>query len=221
MAAVRALAYLLAAVSVHCAAAPFAVRLGETKIALDAPPGFADTGFTGSPRLQELAEALTSASNRILLFAISDADLRRFTLGDPLELRRYMIAVTPRGTEGERMSESAFKAFSSESLRELGPLPGSTDYPKYLDSRPTGAASLLAELKKDPDVVSVLQGTRTKAGGFFGRSQYLLSTTTLILLRGRALNLSVYTQYDDPADLEWIRSITARWIDELKRLNSR
>lgn len=213
-----ALAFFLA---LQVNAAPFAVQLGEAKIALDAPPGFADTGFTGSPRLQELGEALTSASNRILLFAISDADLRRFTLGDPLELRRYMIAVTPRGTERERMSESAFKTFSNDALRELGQAPSATDYPKYLDSRPTGAASLLAELKKDPDVVSVLQGTRTKAGGLFGRSQYLLSTTTLMLLRGRALNLSVYTQYDDPADLEWIRVITARWIEELKRLNSR
>src|SRR4029450_8217966 len=53
-------------------AAPFAVQVGEARIGVDAPPGFADTTFTGSPRLQELAEALTSPSNRILLFAISD-----------------------------------------------------------------------------------------------------------------------------------------------------
>jgi len=202
-------------------AAPFAVQLGEAKIGLDAPPRFADTGFTGSPRLQELGEALTSASNRILLFAISDADLRRFMVGDPLDLRRYMIVVTPRGMERTHMTESAFKLFVSEALRELGSPPAGADYPKYLDSRPTGAPSLLAELKKEPDVVSALQGTRTKGGGFFERSKYQLWTNTLMLLRGKALNLSVYTQYDDPADLEWIRLTTARWIDELKRLNSR
>jgi hypothetical protein len=68
-------------------AAPFAVQVGEARLGLDAPPGFADTQFTGSPRLQELGESLTSASNRVLLFALSDADLRRFTLGDQLELR--------------------------------------------------------------------------------------------------------------------------------------
>jgi hypothetical protein len=202
------------------AAAPFAVQLGEAKIGLDAPPGFADTGFTGSPRLQELGEALTSASNRILLFAISDADLRRFMVGDPLELRRYMIVVTPRGLERERVTESAFKLFVNDAVQGLGQPAGSADYPKYLDSRPTGAVSLLAELRKDADVVSVLQGARSK-GGFFERSKYLLSTTTLMLVRGKALNLSVYTQYDDPADLEWIRVTTARWIEELKRLNSR
>jgi len=202
-------------------AAPFAVQLGDTRIGLDAPPGFADTGFTGSPRLAELAEALTSASNRILLFAISDGDLRRFTQGDPPELRRHMMAVTPRGLERERVSESAFKAFVGESLRGLGEAPKSLDYPKILDSRPTGTMTLLAELRRDSDVVSVLQGTRIKDGGMFKRSEYMLSTSTLLLVRGRALSLSVYTRYEDPADLDWIRVTTARWVDELKRLNPR
>ena len=223
MHAVRLLAALAVCISLQAGAAPFAVQLGDTRVGLDAPPGFSDTGFTGSPRLQELSEALTSASNRVLLFALSDADLRRFTLGDQLELRRYMIAVTPRAMERERMSESAFKAFSGDALRGLGQAPADANYPKYLDSQPTGASSYLAELRRDADVVSVLQGTRTKAGNpfLFQRSSYLLSTTTLMLVRGKALNLSVYTQYDDPADVEWIRSTTARWVDELKRLNPR
>ena len=216
-----ALAVFVVLLCLQVHAAPFAVQVGEARIGLDAPPGFSDTGFTGSPRLQELGEALTLASNRILLFAIPDADLRRFMVGDALELRRYMIAVTPRGMERQRMTENAFKLFIDESLRELAQPPAGTDYPKYLESRPTGAVSLLEQLKKEPDVVSVLQGTRSKGGGFFERSKYLLSTTTLMLLRGKALNLSVYTQYDDPADLEWIRLTTARWIDELKRLNAR
>jgi hypothetical protein len=220
MTAVRIFAALIFSLALNASGAPFAVQLGEAKIGLDAPPGFADTGFTGSPRLQELGESLTSASNRILLFAISDADLRRFMVGDPLELRRYMIAVTPRGMERERMSESAFKLFIAESVRDFGMPPAGADYPKYLDTRPLGASSPLAELKKEPDVVSMLHGTRTK-GGFFERSKYLLSSTTLILLRGKPLNLSVYTQYDAPADLEWIRLTTARWIEDLKRLNSR
>jgi hypothetical protein len=92
MSPVRILAALLAGFTIQCAAAPFAVQLGDARIVLDPPPGFSDTLQTGSPRLQELSESLTSASNRILLFAISDADLRRFGVGDSLELRRYMSA---------------------------------------------------------------------------------------------------------------------------------
>ena len=57
--------------------------------------------------------------------------------------------------------------------------------------------------------------------GMFERTRYLLTSNSLVLLRGKALTLSVYTQYDDPADLEWIRSTTNRWIDDLKRLNAR
>ena len=221
MTGVRLLALLLTVFSLHCMAAPFAVQVGEARIGLDAPAGFADTTFTASPRLQELSEALTPASNRILLFALSDGDLRRFMVGDPLELRRYMIVVTPRSMERERVSEGTFKQFIGESLAGLGAPPAEKDLVKYLDSRPSGATTLLQELRRDADVVSVLQGARTKGAGFFERSKYLLSSTTLLLLRGKALSLSVYTQYDDPADLDWIRVTTARWIDELKRLNSR
>ena len=221
MAAVRFFAALLVGISVQCAAAPFAVQVGEARIGLDAPSGFADTTFTASPRLQELGESLTSASNRILLFALSDADLRRFTLGDAPELRRYMIVVTPRGMERERLGEGTFKKFVGEALTGVGTPPAEKDLVKHLDSRPSGATSLLAELRKDSDVVSVLQGARTKGPGFFERSKYLLSSTTLMLVRGKALSLSVYTQYDDPADLEWIRATTARWIEDVKRLNSR
>lgn len=221
MAAVRIFGAFLVGFSIHCWAAPFAVQVGEARIGLDAPPGFADTAFTGSPRLQELGESVTSASNRVLLFAISDADLRRFTLGDPLDLRRYMIAVTPRGMERERVTPSVFKRFVDESMQGVGTAPAAGDIAKYLDSQPSGAVSLLAELRKDPDAVAVLQGVRTKGSSFFERSKYMLSSTALVLLRGKALSLSVYTQYEAPGDLEWIRVTTARWIEELQRLNTR
>ena len=203
-------------------AAPFAVQVGEARIGLDAPPGFADTGFTGSPRLMELAEALTPASNRILLFGISDSDLRRFTGGDQIELRRYMVAATPKVLERERLSSASFRQFVAESLRDLGSAPGQVDYPAYLDAQPRGKGSLLAELRSEPDLASTLQGTRLP-GPPRGedRPQYLLSTSTLMLLRGKALSLSVYTVYESQADVDWIRAITARWIDDLKRINAR
>jgi len=196
--------------------------LGDARLGLDAPPGFSDTGFTGSPRLQELAESLTSASNRILLFAISDSDLRRFMLGDTPEFRRYMIAVTPKGLERERVSPAAFGVFVRDSLVALGSSPAAGDLQKYLDAQAPGKTSLLAELRRDPDVVSVLQGTRVPGQRRSNEApQYALSTNTLMLLRGKALNLSVYTLYDNAADLDWVRVTTARWIDEIARLNNR
>jgi hypothetical protein len=218
-----AVALLFALLSATAHPAPFAVHVGDARVALDSPPGFSDTMFTGSPRLQELAESLTSASNRILLFALTDADLRRFTLGDPIEGRRYMVAVTPRGMERERITTATFAAFVSEALHELGqpPAPG-TDFRQHLDRKRPGTPALLAELRRDPDVVSVLQGARLPL--IEGRDQppqYMLSTTTLILLRGKALSLTVHSAWDGPADVEWIRVITGRWIDDLQRLNSR
>ena len=220
---VRILAGLLLCAS-SALAAPFAVQVGDARLALDAPPGFADVQDTGSPRLLELAESLTSASNRILLFALEDADVRRFSLGDSLELRRYVIVVTPKNLESARVTLAAFHALVADSLRELGPpAPASTDTRQYLDAQPRGRPGLLAELRKDQDMIAVLQGTRLPdaARSRDAPPRYLLSTTALMLVRGKALNLAIYTSYAGEADLEWIRGTTLRWIEELQRLNLR
>lgn len=204
-------------------AAPFAVDLGGTRIALDAPAGFSDTSFIASPRISELAEALTSASNRILLFALSDGDLRRFTLGDTPELRRYMLVVTPRGLERTSVSEQEFSLFVEGALRGLGTPPEGTNYRAYMDSRPRGQASVLAELRKGPAAVAVIQGARMPPATRRADepARYLLSSTALMRLRGRALQLSVYSAFDTPEDFEWLRRATTDWMDDLERLNNR
>jgi hypothetical protein len=215
-----ACAALLIALCAPAWAAPFAVRLGTERVALDTPPGFADTLDLGSPRLQELAEALTSASNRILLFALTDADLRRFTLGDSPDLDRYLLVATPRAMERDRMSAERFRAFAAESLRGLGNPVQPADIRKHLDAQPQGRLALLWELRRAQDAVSILEGTRmpTKPDA---RPRYLLSTTTLLLLRGKALSVSAFAVLRDDADADWLRAATERWVDELLRLNSR
>lgn len=220
---VRVATALVASLVVSCAlAAPFAVQVGEARIGLDAPPGFADTGFTGSPRLQELAESLTSPSNRILLFAISDGDLRKFTLGDPPEFRRYMLAVTPKQLERERVTRKSFGEFATAAMRELGePAPPGKDFVEQLDAQPAGRPSVLQELRRDPEVFSMLVGARLPPQRRAEKAQYLVSTSTLMLVRGKTLGLTVYGAYEMPSDLDWIRAITARWIDDVQRLNAR
>jgi hypothetical protein len=226
MAIMRILAFLFAALSLNCAAAPFSVRLGIERIVLDTPPGFTDTTELSSPRLQDLAETLTSASNRILVFALTDADVRRFSNGDQLEAKRYMIAVTPKGLERERVTPAQFAALVSDSLRELGKPVAAPDLIKFLDKQPIGKLHLISELKKDSATFSVLQATRLPplpAPALFldTTPQYLFSTTTLFLLRGKAIRIAVYTIFESSADVDWLKSVTQRWADELLRLNPR
>jgi hypothetical protein len=218
----RIFAVLLAAIALECAAAPFAVQVGDMRLGLDAPPGFADTAFTGSPRLQDLGESLTSASNRILLFAISDADLRAFMAGDRGEMKRYMLIAIPKGSEQDSLSTGAFAKLAGSSLRDLGaPPPAGTEFPRFLETQPPGRSALLAELAREPTVMSILQGSRLPPQKRNEPPTYVLSTTTLLLLRGKALNLAVYSAYETDLDVDWIRTVTARWIDEIKRLNAR
>jgi hypothetical protein len=219
------LATLVAALPLPGAAAPFAVRLGIERIVLDTPPGFTDTTELASPRLQSLSETLTAASNKILIFALSDADVRSFTQGGQLDAKRYMIAVTPRGLEQVRVTPAQFAAFSDDSLQGLGKLADTgPDLIKFLVKQPIGKAHLLEELKKEPTAVSVMQAMRIpdKPATVFWESdkpQYLCFTTTLFLVRGKALQLRIFSMYDSPADTEWLKTLTQRWQDELHRLN--
>jgi hypothetical protein len=219
---VRSLAVLLLALlPVIGGAAPFAVQVGDSRVALDAPPGFSDVQANGSPRLLELAEALTSAANRILLFALEDGDVRRFSVGDAPELRRYVIAVTPKGLEHERVTAAAFRTFVADSLRELGDVVPAGNLRAHLDAQPRGQASLLAQLRNDAEAVSVLQGARLPEVRKDSPPRYILSTTTLLLVRGKALNVQVFSRYENDDDVQWIRTASSRWIDELQRLNHR
>ena len=207
-----------------CHAAPFGVRLGLDKLVLDAPPGFSDTGDLASPRLQDLAATLTPASNRVLLFALADSDLRKFMQGDQLDARRYMIAVTPRASERERFSAERFAVEATESLRELGKPVQAKDVIKFLDAQPIGKANLLAELRRDAGVVSVLQATRLPPlpGASMWddkKPQYLVHTTALLLLQGKLVQISVYSMYEADADADWVKQTTQRWVDDLQRLN--
>ncbi|MGQ0547578.1 MAG: hypothetical protein ACT4P3_19995 [Betaproteobacteria bacterium] len=195
------MAVILALLASHAWGAPFAVQVGEARIALDAPPGFADSSFTGSPRLQELAESQTSPSNKILMFAISDGDLRRFMTGDTPEFRRYMLVVTPKASERERITPAAFQQLVDAAARE--------------------AAGAEAELRKERDVFSVQLRFKAPPARRGAEPQEFLSTRSLMLVHGKALDLTVLAEHHSPADLQWIRAVTTRWIDELQRLNAR
>ena len=216
-------ALLTAAIPAGAIAAPFVTGGGGERIVLAAPPGFADTGLLASPRPQELAESLTSASNPILVFAMTDADLRRFMASDRPDLRRYLAVATPKGLEHERVSEPQFRNFVSDSLCELGAPAASTetDFRKLLEAQPVGRASLLTELKKEPNLVSILQGAPllSESGLFNPKPVYILATPTLFLLRGKALQLAVYSGYDSPENVGWITPVTSRRIEGLQRLN--
>ena len=220
MAVVRALVpSLLAAVSLSCAAAPFAVRLGEGRLVLDTSPGFADTLDLASPRLLDLAESLTSASNRILLFALTDADLRRFTLGDSPDLKRYQLVATPRAAERESLSLSQFRAYAADAVRTLGHAQAPADLRAFLETQPPGRAVLLRELRRETLVVSLLAGTRLPAQRG-DPVEYLLFTSTHLLLRGKMVAANVYTRYATETDLEWLLAETQRWTEQLSSLNS-
>ena len=180
---------------------------------LDAPPGFADTSFTGSPRLQELAESADlGLQPRAAVRPVATRDLRRFTVGDQIEAQRYMVVATPQGL-GARQRERGelHQASASDSLRDLGSAPpAGTDYAAYLDTQPPGQRRPARRAGATSQTWS--RSCRARACRRQRRDEppsYVLSSTTLLLVRGKALSLAVYTAYETADDVEWIRCITA------------
>lgn len=205
-------------------AAPFGVLLGNERLMLDTPPGFSDTAAYGSPRLAEIAEAHADASSRVLSFAMSDADLRRFSVGDTLELRNYLLAVTPRVSERGRLTAAQYAALVEESSRNYGtPPPPSTDFRKYLEGKPLGTPHLLADLRRDSQVISLLYGTLVPqpVPWWAADKPHLMniSSLTMVNIAGRAVYLYAFSGYNGPADVNWIRTISANWAEQLQRLN--
>jgi hypothetical protein len=225
MASVRISAFVLAAFALHCAAAPSPATIGNERFVLDAPPGFADSLQLSSPRIQDLAESITPASDRVLLFALTDADLRMFMVGDRPEFRRYMVISTPTRLERERVDRELFALSVGDAMRDMGKPAPSDDYLKHLSALPEGRPTLLTELRREPEHVSVMLGARmlAKAGTLFKDPEwrYIASTHTMLLLRGKMLTLVIFSNYDSAQDLDWLRYTTQRWVDELMRLNRR
>lgn len=225
MCAMRILASLAMLFALHCAAAPVPATLGGERLVLDAPAGFSDSLQLSSPRIQELAETLAGPSHRVLLFAITDADLRSFMQGDSPAFRRYMVVATPTRLEHDRIDTALFAGMVAEAMRDMGPPVPPDDYIKHLDARPDGRPNLLAEVRREPEVVTFLHGAKmvVRPATLFKNEEtrYLISTQTALLVRGKMLHLVVYSHWEGRPDYDWILSTTERWVEEVRRLNRR
>ena len=202
-------------------AVPFVVQLGVDRLVLDTPAGFADTVGLGSPRLNELAESSAGPSVRVLLFGLTDADVRRFMTGDPPDLKRYVVAGTAREYERQRATPEDFTMFVADALRGLGEAPpAGSDLHKLLRAAPAGKPVLLELLRRDASGVSFLRGSRLADPKRRDDDPLLvLVSTSLVLVRGRPLNLSITIALEDPADIAWLQLTTRRWLEQIQRLN--
>ena len=95
-----------------------------------------------------------------------------------------------------------FGELAGAGLRELGErAPAGRSFTEYFDRQPAGKPSVLSELRRDADVVSVLVGARVQPQSRSQKQQYAVSSTTLMLLRGKVLSLSVYGAYEKVGEL--------------------
>ena len=209
-------------------AAPFALQVGDLRLGLDAAGRLRRLPLlTGSPRLIELAESLTAASNRILVFALTDADMRRFNGGDAPELRQRLLVVTPRALEHQRTSGRRVRrqrARDAALARQTSrPKATSPEVPRDAPARQRRRASASCAGSRRSWLSCAAFACRPSR-----RPVQLLQAVAVRRSRAPPCSCCAANRCSSPsspatrakADLEWIRATTLRWIDELRRLNA-
>jgi len=185
----------------------------------DAPASFADTGFTGSRacRARRIAHLGVEPHPCCLQFPTPTcaASRSRRSRVQALHDRR-----DPEGAGARARQPRALGVLFAIRWRRSRPARRGGGA-KYL-VQPPGKTSLLAELRRSPTWSRCCRAPRAPAQRRSSEAPSTLSTATLMLLRGKALNLSVYTLYESAADLDWVaRDPPRAWIDEIARPNNR
>ena len=145
--------------------------------------------------------------------------------GDRPEFKRYVVAGTAREFERQRATAEDFAQFVADALRGLGEAPpAGSDLRKLLGAAPEGKPMLLEFLRRDASVASYIQGTRLASpkrswSDWDVQPVLVLVSTSLAMVRGRPVNLSITISLEDPADLEWLQLNTRRWLEQIQRLN--
>ena len=127
------------------------------------------------------------------------------------------------------------RAFGAKTVGDLT----MTEIPPSTDGSP---GRLIIEDVYVGGIVSGFRGLKTKKGDpmcvftledhqgavevvvfpeMFGKHRMLIENGALLLVRGKALSVSVFTALQEDADADWLRAATLRWVDDLLRLNSR
>ena len=240
----RLLATLAAAAALFSTAAAHAapvsrsasVPFGKANVQLPVPDGFADPSATPPTALGIMTKALPE-SNRLIAMMLSQDFLDRRAAGDPVHLSRYILVQTYRAAEQAGMSTDDFgqlkdmfrkqgdqilkgtQATAQEGIdraaKDVGRITGDKSV-----SFKTGEMKTLGVFDEQPNSISLatLQPVTTsdKNGS---RSKNQVMAMSIVRIAGRPVGVSIYSDYDSPADIDWAERQVTAWVKRLNELN--
>jgi hypothetical protein len=241
----HALSALLACIAITssqiAAAAPGTdsadVMIGNTKITLPIPAGFAPPSATPKPLWDMMAHSLP-ASNRLLAAMLPSDALQSpppangdAAAGRVLGVQTF-VAVEQGGVSADQFAE--LKRVMREQNKQLlanvkDQIQDSTDRVSQDAAKMSGDSSTkvtshdtasLGIFDEQPNSISLAAvqtiSVAMKKGSTDVRQVMGMST---LRLRGKALMVSVYSRYRSEADVEWVKAQVRDWVKRVNELN--
>jgi hypothetical protein len=212
------------------------VALGNGEVLLPVPDGFADPEVTPALMRKLMAEALPT-TNRFIAVMLSQDFLDRRAAGEPVHLTRYLLVQTYRDSEQTGMDKAVFEQVKSMFRKQAS---------EMLKNGQAIAQDGIDRLAKDVGKITGDKATAIKTGpmtslGVFGETDNSISLATVqplttsdkngsrtsnqvmalsvVLISGKPIGVSVYSQYDSPSDIVWAEDQVRDWVKRINDLN--
>lgn len=211
------------------------IEVGGKTIHVPAPAGFHEISEL-SPYTRKLAEGMTPQNNRLLAVFVSESDLGRIMKGESPEFGRHMLLMVYRQLEHTDFSGAQFQQLVGQVKQEQEIL-----LEKVKDKAGSLLDDALGKLSKDDGVSLKLKvGETVSLGVFIERNDtvgfasltkcqvsaegqqidYLMASgISYIRVKGKILYAYVYGIYENQNDLEWVRTTSRKWVDQILTIN--
>lgn len=196
------------------------LKVGKASIVLPPPTGFEEVSRT-APQLARMGRQMTAQSNRFIALYMPEGFVDRLKRGETADLNRYMSVQTIRATENMVYEGSAIAELFSTVRREMTTSLAQQDFNQGgVAVQRQGAAGAIFD--ETPYSISAIHTVNFNAEvGGQNRAGQMVTATTFAVIKGKVLNIVVFTPYTSQRDVQWAKDTTTAWVRNMAHVNER
>lgn len=225
--------FLLFATTAVGYAKPMLVKIGNSPITIPPPKGFYELGNL-APNVRGVFEATTPEINKLLAVFMTWDDMEKARRDQNPAKERYAIIQFNKKAENENLSDSKFsdyvKAIRNNYAKSMNVDLAQSEATRSSTSVSRKSGNLmkinvgdvvnLGEFTESPNHVGFLSVIKFQSVQPGKTNEYLMAFTfTLVHVNKKPLFLYFYTKYRSDEDLEWVRSASQNWVNDILSQN--
>lgn len=239
------LAAIVMAAAPYCASAQGSserIAIGREQIAFPVPVTYVST--TSIPVLRRMAEAATQDTHRLLFALYPAEDVEAWRSGKPLRGERYFLVQTEKQGEAQLLSHADFSSLKLALKQRVASRVVSNDAAarKQQSDAQRQADSNIPELLRelslppmtmkigettilgiaDEQSASISTASATKVSVVSGgqpKEAVLVSVSTVLLVKGKLVNIYGYSSYTGTEDLRWLKNESKALVNQFVAAN--